>query len=102
MPEHAVIVHFRYGQPGLEPLRAVESRLEAALAKAGVGEFDGDEIAVNLADGSLYMYGPDADRLFAAIRPVLDATSFMCGAMVRLRYGPPADGTRETVLIITC
>lgn len=100
MPEHAVIVHFRYGQPDLDPLRAVESRLEAAIEKAGVGEFDGDEIAVDLSDGSLYMYGPDADRLFAAIRPVLDTTPFLRGATVRLRYGPPAQGTRETALVI--
>lgn len=100
MHEQAVIVHFEYGEPCLTPLREMERELEAALAKAGAGEHDGDEMAVDPDDGTLYLYGPDADRLFAAIRPVLDATPFMRGATVRLRYGPPADEAREAVVVI--
>ena len=69
MAEHAVIVHFNYGLTDLRPLLEAEKRLTDAIALAGVGEFDGDEIAVNLSDGSLYMYGPDADRLYTAMRP---------------------------------
>ena len=69
--EHAVIVYFEYAADSLEPLYDLEEQLEAAIAAAGVGEFDGNEIAVDLSDGSLYMYGPDADALFAVARPLL-------------------------------
>lgn len=100
MSEHAVIVRFQYGQRDLTALREVEGKLEAAIKAAGAGDFDGDEIAVDGSDGSLYMYGQDADRLFAAIRPVLDATPFMRGATVLLRYGPPSGGAREGRVVI--
>jgi hypothetical protein len=100
MSDHAIIVHFKYGRRDLTALRDVERELEQAIEVAGAGELDGDELAVDGSDGSLYMYGPDADRLFAAVRPVLEATPFMRGATVRLRYGPPAGGAREARVVI--
>jgi hypothetical protein len=72
--------------------------LEAAITTAGVGELDGNEIAVDLSDGSLYMYGPDADALFAVVRPLLAGADCLRGTRVRLRYGPPEDGVRERVV----
>ncbi len=41
------------------------------------------------------MYGPDADRLFGAIAPVLRSTAFMAGAVMTKRYGPPGAGVRK-------
>jgi hypothetical protein len=93
--DHAVIVHFDYGSTDLKPLFELEQRLEAAIAAAVAGEFDGNEVATDGSDGFLYMYGPDADVLFAAVRPVLEACVFMRGARVRVRYGPPSDGVQE-------
>jgi len=46
------------------------------------------------------MYGPDADQMFAAVRPVLEGADFMRGARVTLRYGPPADGVREHQVVL--
>jgi len=94
--EHAVIVTFTYGgSTDLDPLFALEKQLESSIAAARAGEYDGNEVAVDGSDGTLYMYGPDADKLFAAVRPALEACSFMRGAVVKLRYGPPADGVPE-------
>jgi hypothetical protein len=95
MSEHAVIVHFQYGSTDLDPLFALEEQLEKAIESEEVGEFDGDEVAADGSDGFLYMYGPDADALFAVIKPMLEASPFMEGAVARLRYGPPEDGIRE-------
>lgn len=99
-PEHAVIVHFRYGSTDLQPLFELEARLEAAISKAEAGEYDGNEVAVDGSDGYLYMYGPDADRLFEVVRTILENTSFMRDAVVRKRYGPPGDGVKEHVIKI--
>lgn len=94
--EQAVIVSFGYGgSTDLEPLFALERELESAIAAASVGEYDGNEIAVDGSDGTLYMYGPDADKLFAAVKPALESCRFMNGAVVRLRYGPPGEGLPE-------
>jgi hypothetical protein len=97
-PEHAVIVHFKYGLRDLSALRDVENKVEQAVRAAQVGEYDGDEIAVDLSDGSLYMYGPNGDGLFAAVRPVLESASFMRGAVVTVRYGPPGSRQDTTTL----
>lgn len=99
-PEHAVIVHFNYGSTDLQALFALEDKLEQAIAFAGAGEFDGNEVATDGSDASLYMYGPNADKLFEAVRPVLESSSFMRGAVVRKRYGPPEDGVRESIITI--
>ena len=99
--EHALIVHFSYGSTDLTRLFALEDELEAAITSANVGEFDGNEIAVDGSDGYLFMYGPSADLLFEVVEPILKMTDFMNGATVRRQYGPPEDGTREVSTTIT-
>ena len=94
-------VHFEYGgSTDLTPLFELEGRLESAISGAAAGEYDGSEIATDGSDGFLYMYGPDADTLFAIARPILEQVDFMQGAKVKLRYGPIADGTREAEIVI--
>ncbi|MHC4443933.1 MAG: hypothetical protein ACYTBZ_05515 [Planctomycetota bacterium] len=93
--EHAVVIHFEYGSTDLSRLFELGDKLESAIAEAGVGEFDGNEVATDGSDGFLYMYGPDADRLFEVVRPILETTDFTNGAKATLRYGPPEDGVEE-------
>jgi len=93
--EQAVIVQFSCGSTDLSRLFALEDQLIEALEKTETGEYDGNEVASDGSDGYLYMYGPDADALFKTIKPILEASAFMKGATVRLRYGPPEEGTRE-------
>src|SRR5262245_18626083 len=75
-PEHAVIVEFVYGSTDLQPVFDLSEELETAIVGARAGEFDGNEVAADGSDGSLYMYGPDADRLFQLIRPILERCAF--------------------------
>ena len=98
--EHAVIVHFSYGSTDLSQLFALEDELVAALEEVDAGEFDGNEMAADGSDGIRYLYGPDANKLFDAIKPVLESTDFMKGARAKLRFGPPNEGTREVDVLI--
>jgi hypothetical protein len=100
MSEQAVIVQFNYGQTDLNPLYELEDALIAAIEAADAGEFDGNEVAMDGSDGSLYMYGPDADKLFEAVRPVLAAATCIKNAVATIRYGPPEDGVREKTVPI--
>jgi hypothetical protein len=95
--QHAVIAHFEYAADSIDALYGVEAQLEDAINAAGVGEFDGDEMAVDLSDGSLYMYGPDAEALFRVVRPILAAAECLRNTRVTLRFGPPEDGVPERV-----
>lgn len=98
--EHAVLVEFAYGSPDLSRLFALEEQLREAIRAGGVGEYDGNEVATDGSDGTLYIYGPDADVLLATVRPLLEAADFMRGARVKLRYGPPMDGVREVEVVL--
>ena len=92
--EHAVIIRFNYGIERLEDLHNLEDKLRSIIDN-NVGEYDGHEIATDYSDGILYMYGPNAEDLFKAIKPTLDETKFLKGAIAKLRFGPPADGVKE-------
>ena len=98
--EHAVVVHFAYGSKDLSRLFVLEKKLESAITKAGVGEYDGNEVVIDGSDGYLYMYGPDADLLFRVVEPILKATPFMAGAKAKRRYGPPEAGVKESIVEI--
>jgi hypothetical protein len=100
MAEHAVIVHFDYGSTELSALFELEDQLEEVILAAGVGEFDGNEMAVDGSDGFLYMYGPDADTLFSAIKTTLAESTSIRNAVATLRYGPAADDTRRVEVAI--
>jgi len=88
--EHAVIVHI----PSLPEdigLDEIEDPLIEAIDRSRVGEFDGNEIGPE--EAVLYMYGPDADALWAAVEPALRAAPLGEGSYAVVRYGEP--GARE-------
>jgi hypothetical protein len=100
MSEHAVIVRFEYGQTDLSPLYELEDKLTDAIESAAVGEFDGNEIALDGSDGTIFMYGPSADRLFEVVRPVLASADCIHNAVATIRYGSPEDGVEEKKVAI--
>ncbi len=95
-----MVVHFQYGSRDLSRLFELEDKLEDVVAKAKVGEYDGHEIAVDGSDGFLYLYGPDADKLFKAIESTLLNSSFMSGAEIKKRYGEAGTGAKEVAFRI--
>jgi hypothetical protein len=50
---------------------------------------------MDLSDGSIYMYGPNAEELFKAVKPTLESTDFMKGAIAVLRFGPVHNNSSE-------
>lgn len=101
--EHAVLVHIRLSNAGfgtkeeVDGIHALSDRLEAKILEAGAGEFDGDEFGQG--ECTLYMYGPNADVLFAAVERELRASPFSRGGWVIKRYGPAQDSTAKEVRI---
>jgi hypothetical protein len=95
--EHSVIVTFydfaekfwTDDLQTLDPLFDLQDDLMAALYGKQIGELDGHEIAMDGSDGFLFLYGPDADKLYAAIEPVLRSSAVTQGGNATLRYGSP-------------
>jgi hypothetical protein len=96
----AVIVRFAYGGYELGPLFELQHRLEVVVEEGRLGEVDGHEVAMDGSEGTLTLYGPDADGLFAAARPLLEAAAFMKGARVTVRYGATGEGAKEKNVVI--
>jgi hypothetical protein len=92
--EHAVIARYQLGAgpsgtaTDMHSLASLEDRLIQAIGAARAGEFEGPQFGAG--EVTLYAYGPDADRLYAAMEPVL--RSFPPRpAQVLLRYGAYED-----------
>lgn len=94
--EHSVVIYFNYGKEENEPFYELSDKLRHIIEEKQLGIYDGHEIAMDNTDGSYYMYGPNAEEIFKAIKPVLDQTGFMKGATAVLTFGP--DGEDVPVL----
>jgi hypothetical protein len=77
------------GTPAAHDLAALGGDLGDVLEKTKVGHFDGSECIHGRC--ALFMYGPDAEKVFDAVKPVLQQGKLTSGASVELRLGP-ADG----------
>lgn len=99
-PDQRVIVQFDDGTPYLSRLFALEDRLEQAITSTGTGKLEGNRVSKDGSNGYLYMRGPDADALFSAVRPTLEAVDFLHGARVLLQYGPSEEETEAVEIVL--
>lgn len=103
MAEHAVLATLKLstGDFGsdeeVESIHDLSDQLTEAINEANAGEFDGDEFG----DGqcTLYMYGPDADLLFAAVEPILRASKHAAGGYIIKRYGEASNPAAKKVRV---
>ncbi|MCC6670906.1 MAG: hypothetical protein IT458_07590 [Planctomycetes bacterium] len=96
--EQAVLVHIDgVGLPDHVyeecDLATLEDRLAEALSGQRLGDVDGNEMRETTS--VVFMYGPDAERMFASVEPVLRAYPLCQGARVEIRRGPPGSACRE-------
>ena len=97
--EQAVIVHLPFDEENssLDDIYKLEEMLEKAIENAEVSEFDGDEVGEG--ECVLYMYGPDADRLFEVAQKILTSSGLAGGGHVIKRYGEADDPKAKEVRI---
>ena len=82
----------------LKMLHRLEDELIETIDNSRVGIYDGHEVeSPDLIDGKLYMFGPNAEDLYKAVKPILDNTLWLHGAQATLRFGPLND--QKTKLI---
>lgn len=99
--DQAVIVYLKgtglpdevYAEYDLDTL---EDRLSRTIAEGKLGDFDGTESGPE--ETALFMYGPDADRLFSGIEPILRAYPLCENARIVIRFGTPGAKLREITL----
>ncbi len=74
-------------------LATLEEQLIAVIQEEKLGEFDGNEMGGD--EVVLYMYGPDAERLYAGVRSTLRRYPLCRNARVVVRRGGPGAQQRE-------
>ena len=101
IPEQAVIVRLRgNGLPAevyeKHDISTLQDQLREVIKKKKLGEFDGNEFGPE--ETVLYMYGPDAEQLFAGVESVLRAYPLCKEGVAVIRRGPPGAPAREVSL----
>ena len=101
--QQAVLIHLPYEGDdfpppgGVEAMHELQHELDAVLEAANAGEVDGDEFGGG--ECTIYIYGPNADAIWAAIEPVLAQKTLFPGAFAIKQYDE--DGDREERIQLT-
>lgn len=102
-PEQGVLIHLKlsdqkFGKTAeMTSIHALEARLAEVIKDKRLGELDGDEFGEG--ECTLYLYGPNADALFAAIEPLLRSSPLTKGGWATKRYGDAADPKSKEVKV---
>jgi hypothetical protein len=96
--QQEVEVHFAYGSTNFQYVYSLGDEIQTAIAEARVGEYDGHALPADGSEGRYFIYGPDAEAIYRAIAPVLEASPLMRGATITLRFGPRRWGTPKRII----
>ena len=101
LPKECIAVYFKLETANfgtIEEMQEIHSfagQLAQTIEASKTGVYDGDEFGEG--ECGLFMYGPDADRLFDVVYPLLSSWEKMRGGRIIKRYGQP--GRSETITI---
>lgn len=85
MLDESLTVHFTdYGNKNLARVFIASNEIETALDESRLGILDGNLLAVDGSDGYLFLFGPDARKLYEDIKPILLRTPIFHGAEITL------------------
>ncbi len=84
---HSVIISFNYGIDSLDPIHQLGDRLSYLLDQWGEGFYDGHELTMDDAHGSVFLYGKNAEELYKLVEPTLFDIEWMEGALISLHFG---------------
>jgi hypothetical protein len=97
-PKDGVTVHFKLSDSKFgsseerDSVHRFSDELASLIKEHQVGEFDGDEFGNG--EGTLFMYGPEVDRLFEAVHSALQTWEPLRGGHVIKRYGKSGRSVR--------
>jgi hypothetical protein len=94
---HCVIISFNKPLPNLEALYETDKKFMSAIESAEAGIYDYHGTADDNSAGDFFMYGPDADKLFEVVKPVIDSTNYLKGGFAFLRYGETRDAKTRII-----
>jgi hypothetical protein len=97
--EQAVLIHLQASGVDFDRVVETEDELIAAVDEKGLGEVDGHELALDGSEVVYFVYGPDADALFAAVEAAIRRFPARQGSYVIKRYGDVDDPNAREVRV---
>jgi hypothetical protein len=100
--EQALLVHIELRNDGFgsakerDALLHLQDQIEREVEEAAAGELDGDMFGEG--ECILYLYGPDADRLFDVVRPLLKSCAHVNRGYAIKRYRDTLDAREVRVV----
>ena len=96
--EEAVLIHLNGRDLPEEiykkfDLMGLEDELAEAIDSQGLGKLDGNKTGPG--ETIIFLYGPNADALYAGIEPILKKHSLCQLSRAIVRKGPPGSAQRE-------
>lgn len=89
--EH-VVIYFMHGIRDIIPYSDFILKQRNVMAESGLGEYLGDDMAIDGGDAEGIFAGPSATKLFEFMKQDLYALPFMKGAKVTLVFGELDEG----------
>ena len=84
-PPLAITVRFDFYPEDSTQIHQLEKKLQRAMQRARVGELGETEFHLDGNEGFFYLFGPNPERLFAVIGPILQSSALMQNAEVEER-----------------
>jgi calcineurin-like phosphoesterase len=78
-------------------LITLEDKINEVIRPNNLGEYDGDESGPGVT--KVYLYAPDAEKLFSSIKPILETYPLCKNAKVIIRNGAPGSVQREELIV---
>lgn len=72
-----LLIEFDYGKNSLDDLHLFEDELERLINPSGLGELDGDDVAVDMSDGSYWIVCNDPLKVYELIKDSLAKTDLV-------------------------
>ena len=101
--KQSVVIHLKLSnskfgtKEEIAAMGALETQLQKIVADAKVGKLDGNEIGQG--EYEIFIYGPDADKLFDVVKPTLNKSPLTNGATVVKQHG--GEGAPEDKVVLT-
>jgi hypothetical protein len=96
--EQALLITLSGPIHDIQDIHTIEDELITAMTSSTVGEVDGHDFATDGSSATIYLYGPDADKLLLAASPVLMKFEIARGARLTRRYGSAENSESKEVI----
>jgi uncharacterized protein (UPF0332 family) len=90
--EHPIVIKFNYNVEDFDYLDKLQDDIDRAVSYRKIGVYDTYELDEQNNRAIFYLSSADPEMLFKTIKPILEESPILKGALVDMEMGKSADG----------